>query len=251
MTFDRRQCACDTERRPGLRYLGTRPAGGTPPLTLPTTNLLMALEARAGVTTVSGVVSAWAGQHGTSVSATQGTAGKRPTLVTISGGALDGHLAVRADGVDNIMTLSGLTASAGPVTAYFVCAHAAPSGVSFARWLDSQTGRLAFGIVSDDYAITRVIDNRFTSVVPGAHAGRVTFQVSSSTGRLWVDDTEATSIVTNANVALGGTSNLFANFADSSGWSALDLVAVYLYTAAHDATARASVWDYIAQEWGV
>lgn len=234
----------------GLGVMATV-GGGAPALTLPTTNLLMALEARAGVTEVSGAVSAWAGQHGTSVNAAQGTAGKRPTLVTISGGALDGHLAVRADGIDNIMTLSGLSASSGPVTAYFVCAHAAPSGVSFARWFDSQTGRLAFGFVSDDYAITRTIDNRFTTVVPGAHAGRVTFQQDSTTGRLWVSDTEATSITIPSNAALGGTSTIFANFADSSGWSALDLVAVYLYTAAHDATARASVWDYITQEWNV
>lgn len=224
---------------------------GGAPLTLPTTNLLVALEARSGVTTVSSKVSAWAGAHGTSVSASQGTDAKRPTLVTISGGALDGHDAVRADGSNDIMALSGLSASSGPVTFYFVGAHASPSGVAFARWIDSQSGRLAFGIVSDDYAITRTADHRFTTYVPGALAGRVTFRASSGTGRLWVGDTEETSVSIGADVALGGTSAIFANFAGSSGWSALDVVAMYVYTAAHDSTQRQAVWDYIMQEWGV
>ena len=236
---------------PLARAIIASAGASAPPLTLPTANLLAALEARTGVTTVSSKVSAWAGAHGTSVSASQGTDAKRPTLVTISGGALDGKAAVRGDGVNDIMTLSGLTASAGPVTAYFVGAHAAPSGVSFARWLDSQSGRLSFGIVSDDYAITRIADGRFTTLVPGALAGRVTFRASSSLGRLWVGDTEETAVGIGADVALGGTSTIFSNFADSSGWSALDLVAVYVYTAAHDAAARATVWDYIAQEYGV
>lgn len=222
-----------------------------PALPLPTTDLLMALDARYGTSEVEespGVwrLAAWAGQHGTSVHAAQGTGGKRPMLTTSA--ALGGAAVVVSDGIDDIMALSGLSIASGPVTAYFVAEHAAPSGVAFARWFDSQTGRLAFGIVSDDYAITRVVDNRFTSVVPGTYAGRVTFQQSGTAGRLWLGDTEATPVATPSNAALGGASRIFANFADSSGWAAVGIALALIYAAQHDSTQRASVWDWIAQE---
>ena len=63
MSFQRRAYDMDLGRRDHTRWLGSSGRYSTR-LTLPTTNLLAAYDARVGVTNVSGACSAWADQSG-------------------------------------------------------------------------------------------------------------------------------------------------------------------------------------------
>lgn len=171
--------------------------------------------------------------------------------MTISGGALDGKDAISSDGIDDAMALTGLSAAAGPLTEYWVLRHPNITDSNDRRWLSVTTGPHSFGIRNDDYAITDASQRRWTSTDPSAFSGRITTSMSGTSAELWIDDASQGSITTGGEPALGGNSYIFAGPNGGAYYAQIDVVAVYLYTAAHDSTQRQAVWDYIMQEWGV
>lgn len=234
---------------PLARAIMAQAGASAPLLTLPTTNLLVALDARAGITTVSGAVSAWAGQYGTGVSAAQATAGKRPLYSTAA--EFGGAAVVSADGVNDAMSLSGLSAVSGPRTFYFVVKHPDITDATNRIWLDVQTGRSSLGIRSDDYAYTDTTDRRWMATNPTTFAGRITMSFASTLATLWIGSSSQGAVTTGGEKAMGGSAGLFGWYGGTANYAQIDLAALFIYSADHDATARAAVWDYIAQEWGV
>ena len=219
-------------------------AGGAP-LTLPTTNLLAAWDARVGVTEAGTGVSSWVSSPG-SYNVAQGTDAKRPSLVT---GVINGHPVVRftrANG--DFLSVNPLTNAATNYTFYLVLSAVTPAALECL--FDSTTGRL------------RLNNNPTTIQLDDGTARTIRASALNSTGVLCVvcDGTGTTVTgylngtamlsATLSPKSLGGVFAIGSTFAGTATAS-MDLAALYIYTAAHDATARAAVHAYTSQEWAL
>lgn len=233
MTTDRRLHDMDLGRRDHTRWLGSSGRYSTR-LTLPTTGLLAAYDARAGVTNVSGACSAWADQSGNGWHASQGTAASRPTITTA-----DGYASLYFDGTNDSLINTGITAVAGPRTIYAVIKPNTLRGI-----FDTQTGRLLVGGVST----YRLLDTAFrdSAVSVTTTRQRVTYQHNSSLFSFWRNGVAATPVACGANNAIGGASRIGSDY---TGAYATDghILALFIYNAARNT----AVEDYITQEWGV
>ena len=234
MTTDRRLYSMELGRRDHTRWLGSSRYAGGAPLTLPTTNLLAAYDARVGVTNVSGACSAWADQSGNGWHATQGTAASRPTITTA-----DGYASLYFDGTNDSLINTGITAVAGPRTIYAVIKPNTLRGI-----FDTQTGRLLVGGVST----YRLLDTGFrdSSVAVTTTRQRVTYQRDSSLFSFWRNGVAATPVACGANNAIGGASRIGSDYAGAYVTDS-HILALFIYNAARNT----AVEDYITQEWGV
>lgn len=205
-----------------------------PPLTLPTTGLLAAWDARVGVTNVSGACSAWADQSGNGWHASQGTAGNRPSISTA-----DGYASLLFNGTNSSLKVPSITASAGVRTVYAVVKPTTLRGI-----FDTQTGRLLAGGVST----YRLFDTAFrdSAVSVTTTRQRVTYQQGSSLFSFWRNGVAATPVVCGANTAIGGASRIGSDYSGAYVTNG-HILALFIYTAARNT----AVEDYITQEWGV
>lgn len=203
-------------------------------LTLPTTNLLAAYDARVGVTDVSGACSAWADQSGNGWHASQGTAGNRPTISTA-----DGYASLLWNGTNSTMQAS-VTATSGPRTVYAVVKPTTLRGI-----FDTQSGRLFVGATGD---LHRIYDTglRDTGVAVSTSRQRVTYQHSGGTFTFWRNGTQLASLACGANVAIGSACRIGSDYAGTAVTSGH-----ILFLAIYSGTRNTDVEAYITQEWGV
>lgn len=204
-------------------------------LTLPTTNLLAAYDARVGVTDVSGACSAWADQSGNGWNATQGTAASRPTITTA-----DGYASLYFDGTNDSLINTGITAVAGPRTIYAVIKPTTLRSI-----FDTQAGRLSVGATGDLY---RIYDTglRGTGVAVSTSRQRVTYQHSGGTFTFWRNGTQLASLACGANVAIGSACRIGSDYIGAAVTSGH-----ILFLAIYSGTRNTDVEAYITQEWGV
>lgn len=208
-----------------------------PALTLPTTNLIAAWDARSGVTDIAGVCSAWADQSGNGFNATQGTAGNRPTISTA-----DGYPSLHFDGAGDHLSVS-LSAVAGVKTVYSVI----KSDGTAARGalLDVTSGRMYVGTSSSKYqAYDSVFRDSGVSVTTTRQ--RVTYEMQAGSFSFWRDGVPATPAAWTADPALGGTGAIGATPGGSNAYAG-HILAQFVYGAARNTDVEA----YITQEWGV
>jgi len=214
---------------------------GPPPLTLPTTNLLAAWDARVGVTNDgSGFCSAWADQSGNGFHATQSTAGARPLISTS-----DGYASLLFDGVTDWLITTGISAGAGAKTIYVVIKPGAPTS-NDVIWTSS-TPLLYFGVRQSSYTFV-AYDTTFreSGLSVGSSRCRVTYEIQSGAFNSWKDGVSGTPAAWGTNTAIGGTSGIGAG-ATGLDKIAAHIHALFIYTAARNT----AVEDYITQEWGV
>ena len=240
MTTDRRLYDMDLGRRDHARWLGSNRYAGGAPLTLPTTNLLAAYDARVGVTNVAGACSAWADQSGNGWHASQGMAGSRPTITTTGGFA-----SLQFDGTADFLNVPSITASAGTKTIYAVISPTWDASIRII--MDIQTGRMLSGVNTSKY---QAFDGswRDTGVTAASGLQRVTYEAATGALSFWKGGTPATPAAWTSGPAVGGSVLIGAAF---NGGGSLFFQGHILFLAIYTAARNTAVESYITQEWGV
>lgn len=215
-------------------------------LTLLTTNLLAAWDARRSdlITEAGTGVSSWVDYHA-SINAAQSTDSKRPTLTPSS---IGGHPTIDFNGTsDALQFASGLSSSGSAHTLYFVLNITSLSGIKVI--FDALTGRWqpytnGTSLIVQDNGGARTLGTISTGVQVLTIVASGASSLSAYTGATLIGTSAST------NTALGGACGIGANNAGAFNCPH-KYAAIFVYDAAHDATARAAVRAYITQEWGV
>ena len=236
MSFQRR-AASELGRRDHARWLGSSRYAGGAPLTLPTTNLLAAYDARVGVTNVSGACSAWADQSGNGYHASQGTAGARPTISTS-----DGYASLLFDGTADWLSVPSMALSAGGTrTVYSVVKQVATSGTRIVFYVGSTPvfycGHQTNYIMYDGTF-------RDSGIALNTAMCRLTFEATAGASQVWRDGTAGTARGYSTLPAASGTRGIGGAGGD---YFSGHILAIFIYEAARNTAVEA----YITQEWGV
>ncbi len=222
-----------------------------PALTLPTTNLFAAYEARTGVTqSPAGYASGWAdiGPNGYDLS--QGDNNLKPLITTV-----DGHAALNFSFNSPYLrqlTRSGVT-SLNTLTRTIYVVWRIASNANYYRALRAATtaGTEWVGLFNPSgtrrYGIYNGAERTPAIAVPGT-LHRTTF-IIPTTATLTVDITGGTQASVFKSAAAFGADTTISIGAVGGVYYSLDaeIVSYYEYTAAHNT----AVEDYIFQEWGV
>jgi len=228
---------------PATGLIAQAGARATPaPLTLPTTNLLEAWDARSGITEAGTGVSSWLGLHA-GHNAAQTNDAKRPSLTTTGG-----YASLLFNGTSDALQISGLTAAASTKSIYAVV-NPTTVGAAYRLIFDVQTGRLAFGTMSTGGGDWGVYDvaNRDSGVDATTGLQRLSAEVLSGSSRVWINGTVGATTGWAADSAIGGNVAIGASSAATSFCFAGHILFLAIYTAARNT----DVEDYITQEWGV
>ena len=214
-----------------------RAGASAPVLTLPTTNLLEAWDARSGVTEAGTGVSSWLGLHA-SVDMVQATDGNRPGVSTTGG-----YDSILFNGTSDVLTTAGLSASSGVRTTYAVINPVSVAGTQY--WFDSQSGRFINGITGGVFVLNDG-SNRASDIAAATGLQQITMQHAGGFASTWRNGVAGTPVVCGTNKAIGGTSSIGATYTNSSRFSGH-----VLFLAVYNATRNTDVEAYITQEWGV
>ena len=209
-------------------------------LTLPTTNLLAAYDARVGVTDVSGACSAWADQSGNGFHATQGTAGNRPMISTA-----DGFPSLLFDGTNDRLNTPAITATTGVKTIYAVTKPTSlPAGYASVFGLSATI----FGTAVDGKYGMWEAGSFSSGIAPTTSRTRLEYEIlyAASTGRTRVNGTAGPSHAWSASGAIAA-GHIGTALGGASYWWPGHILFLGIYGAARNT----SVVDYITQEWGV
>jgi hypothetical protein len=212
-------------------------AGALSLLTLPTTSLLEAWDARTGVTEAGTGVASWLGLHA-GINMAQATDGNRPSKTTTGG-----HQSILFNGSSDVLTTAGLSAAAGPRTIYAVIDPVSVAGTQY--YFDSQTGRFIVGYTVGVFVLNDG-SNRASDIVAATGLQKVTVQHGSSLASTWKNGVAGAPVVAGANKVLGGTSSIGATYTNSSRFSGH-----VVFLAIYNATRNAAVEAYLQQEFGV
>ncbi len=246
MTTDRRLHDMGLGRRDHTRWLGSSGRYSTR-LTLPTTNLIAAWDARAGVTNVSGACLAWADQSGNGVHLLQGTEGRRPTVSTTGGMA-----SLLFDGTDDFLGGTN-TDSAGSVRTVYAVVNPTSAGGYRTIVAAGSSPYYACGGFGPYAVYEGVLRN--TSLTYATGLQRLSYQwsrvVSGDVRRIsfWKNGVaEAPVAITSetfsyTNVRVGAAVN-----GVTPQWAFQGHI---LFLAIYSGTRDESVEAYITQEWGV
>jgi len=240
VSFQRRAYDMDLGRRDHTRWLGSSGRYSTR-LTLPTTNLLAAYDARVGVTNVSGACSAWADQSGNGFHGTQGTAANRP-LISSTGG----FASLLFDGGNDSIDVSTLSATAGTKTLYAVV-NPTTFPLAYSAIFDTQTGRWLVGKMPPGQWGSFDTTERTSGQAATTGLKRLEFEVLTGSARVWLNGTVGTTAAWTASTAIGGTSRIGNRYAAPDLPFAGHILFLAIYTAARNTAVSA----YITQEWGV
>lgn len=238
MTTDRRLHDMGLGRRDHTRWLGVHRVSSR--LTLPTTGLLAAWDARLGVTNVSGACSAWADQSGNGFHGTQGTAANRPTIST-SGGTPS----LLFDGTnDNLLSLA--TSAAGVHSVYAVIDPTADTNPR--TLIGGTTNLVGIGALSGFHQGNDGSAWRSTGVTYASGRQRVVYQMSAGASGLlfWKNGAAATPATWAANPACDGS--VYIGCVSPYTWTFQGHI---LFLAIYNASRNTAVDAYITQEWGV
>jgi hypothetical protein len=226
----------DLGRRDHTRWLGSSGRYSTR-LTLPTTNLLAAWDARLGVTNVSGACSAWADQSGNGYHASQGTAGARPTITTASG-----YASLQFDGTADYLE-AAIAHAASQKTIYAVIT---PGTIDAgARCVCSwTTGAASVGANASKHQAHDATSWRDTGITYASGLQSLSYDMVT-TGMTFRKNGSAASPTTwSANPAF---TRLRIGSGPSAWYFSGHLHGLFVYNAAHNPDVAA----YITQEWGV
>jgi hypothetical protein len=192
-------------------------------------------------------VQTWSARTPTTINATQATLASRPTLQT---GEVNGHNAVLADGVNDLMTLSASVSSTASWTVFSVQKRSASGSLGYALATSSITppySPIEYGSLSRLYVASRT-DQKYATIP--SHAWHVlTGQDASGTLNAWVDGTAQTLTAASAT----GTTDFDRLFARSNfEFSAVYVAELIFYNRTLTTTERQNVEAYLrsAEKYG-
>ena len=215
----------------------------------PLAGAIAIMDARSGVTDVSGFCSAWADQSGTGSNATQSTAGLRPQIIS-SHAAFGGAAALYFNASYFSWAIS--TASKSH-TFYFVVDQASVG--AWQRYFDTATGRYLIE-KSDASGNVRYFDGTTYyspgTATTGAQVMCVTADATAPSVQFYRNNAAFGSALTysGGGRAIGGTTVLGASNSGSLPLVAY-VAAVFVYPTAHSTGDRTHMHNYITQEWGI
>lgn len=204
-------------------------------LTLPTTGLLAAWDARSFVSLDGGITASTLtdvsglGHHGT-----QAAAGNRAAIST-SGG----KPSLLFDGTNDSYSVT-LSATAGPRVYEAVITPTTLRGL-----FDTQTGRLYVGALGDIHAIYDTAA-RSIGVAVGTARQFLTYLMSGGLVSLWKNGAAATPVACAADAAIGGACRIGSDYSSAAA-SAMHFHALSIYSSA---TRNTAVQAFYAQEFG-
>lgn len=213
-------------------------------------------------TIVSSAVSEWKDRSGNGNHATQPTSGKRPV---IAGNSINSLSAVRFDGADDWMTITGCTFAQSPFSVYMVHALRSLRNMWPVLWGESSgstNGPFAIGMnngffgnqiaihrvgvqtVSSDLTsgtVPRILSWRSAGIVSGGCTVAVRRSGTPSSSPITI----ASGIVSGADITIAAERNGAASFTDS------DIGEVLQFGAEHSLRETQLVEGYLAWKWGM
>lgn len=161
---------------------------------------------------------------------------------------------LKFNGVDDGMSLTGLTSPSTPITAWFGYS-ATNAEVGINRYLlDIQTGRTTFGASTDTAGNIGYFegDLPWSDFAADANAIKVlTYDLVEDNAKIRVDGTQEYSDATYDQRAIGGQIGLFANFLVDANYVAGNLYSCILRAAESTDKEIASTESYVAKKTGV
>lgn len=247
-----------SRRIPALMRRGGRgvvASGGAPALTyMPTTNLVLGLDARDGVTQAANLVSAWTDQSSTGADASQGTAANQPTYDATGG---PGGTPCVKFGASSVKVTTGMPLAAtiptGPITMYAVLRR--QNNTTVRQRLLAGSGTRILGSISNTASIPGWFDTTWQK--PGSPTGIaagtwhvLTYVLSNAGGECFEN---GASIGTDTYAEGSFTSPYICCAAGDETTGNLDgaLAGLFIYGTAHDATARTAHLAVINTIWGL
>jgi len=238
------------------------PAG---PPAVPTTSLVLDLDADAGVTLVSGGVSAWTSQTTGAFVAAQATPGARPTVVPWGYGD---HDAIRFDGVDDFLLIPHDAAlDLATLTVYVVCrvpetdtAGTVTAGTIFGRSIDGVEGG-NFAVWSLRATGTGSLSARLNGESASAGSTAYDWRVPS----IWsLSIGAASSAVRKQGQAVASATATSATYsspqpvsigalfyAASTAFGSSDIARILIYSGQHTAAQAAEVYAALSERYGL
>ena len=161
---------------------------------------------------------------------------------------------LKFNGVDDGMSLTGLTSPSTPITAWFGYS-ATNAEVGINRYLlDIQTGRTTFGASTDTAGNIGYFegDLPWSDFAADANAIKVlTYDLVEDNAKIRVDGTQEYSDATYDQQAIGGDITLFANYPSTSNFLAGNLYSCILRAAESTDKEIASTESYVAKKTGL
>ena len=192
-------------------------------------------------------VTTWPDSSGNGNDATQATAGKKPLYKV---GIQNGLPVVRADGTDDFMSLTGMTAPAGGFTLIAVLDPPATGETKY--FLDSATPRHIFQALSSSGDKVGWYDGTHHPIAAAQSGFQILSWVltSGANGEIFRNGSSLGTDPYTA-LAIGGSVGLFANPTGSASWLAADLGESLLYSTALSSGDRQQVEQYLSDKWGI
>jgi len=216
--------------------------GGVSPL--PTTDLVLDLDSRYGLTLDGSDVQAWADQSGEGNDAAAAT-GEEPTYNASAG---PGGLPAIVSGAGVRMTIgTDLTSVSGPLTVYWV---GDVTSIGTRQTILHGGGRIVLAETSGDIGwFSGAFRATGTATVTGDQCD--TWVLQSSGGEAWVERASAGTAVY-SETGITAVVGLFSRPTSTPANMLFGASSrILVYAAAHDAAERAAVWDHIHDTYGV
>jgi hypothetical protein len=214
---------------------------------LPSSGLILDLDAAVGVTTSGGLVTSWADQSPSGLTATS-VVGREPTY-DVTGGPASTPAVVVTGG--QIMELSGdLRPTSGPVTVLVVMDDTSPSN-AFRYLIDSDSTRRIIEQITGSGGSTGYFDGSHRSIAASARGEQVlTWTLQSSGGEMFRGRSSiGTGVYTEAEWA--GRVALFADRLGATQFAHAEVARILVWDRILSASELTQAWDYIDSIYGV
>jgi hypothetical protein len=244
-------CALLAGTLPGLAFAFTPPDSG---------NLLVWLDAGAGVTASGGSVSAWADQSGNGNNAAQATAGDQPTLVASSAG-FNGQPVLSFNGSSDYLQAPLPVNTVGGLTVFIVAQHDSVSanrailGGSAGNYGGSSQWFLMQSTASSNFAEINRNGSVNTSVTSGtldtaAHVYAMTYNGGAETLTQTIDGSSSSSPAIFGNVSYTTLDiGALVHFGSPFDYGDVNIAEILVYDEALSSTDAAIVENYLSSKY--
>ena len=177
---------------------------------------------------------------------------KRVTDIDVTESGVGEVYYLKFDGADDGMSLTGLTSTSTPITAWFGYSATNANSTDNRLLLDIETGRTFLGASVDVAGNIGYYDGDYSRFAADSDALKVlTYDLVEDNAKIRVDGTQEYSDATYDQRAIGGQIGLFANFLVDANHVAGNLYSCILRAAESTDKEIASTESYVAKKTGV